>query len=91
MHNGVSLELSELSDRYQALLVVVFDLMLRYAYLFLELENPLDGAAMVGIDEVDLHLHPRWQRSVVAQFDGPIPEDAVRADYALAHSGAGGD
>ena len=73
VRNGVSLEFSELSDGYQALLVVVIDLMLRYAYLFLDLTNPLDGAALVGIDEVDLHLHPRWQRSVVSQLTKLFP------------------
>ena len=73
VRNGVSLEFSELSDGYQALLVVVIDLMLRYAYLFLDLANPLDGAALVGIDEVDLHLHPRWQRSVVSQLTKLFP------------------
>jgi hypothetical protein len=37
------------------------------------LENPLDGTATVGIDEVDLHLHPRWQRTVVLQLAELFP------------------
>jgi hypothetical protein len=72
VRNGVALELSELSDGYQALLVVIFDLMLRYAYLF-QIKNPLEGQALVGIDEVDLHLHPRWQRKVAAQLTELFP------------------
>jgi hypothetical protein len=39
------------------LLVIVLDLMLRYAYLFVE-GDPLAGRALVGIDEIDLQLHP---------------------------------
>jgi len=74
VRDGLPLELSELSDGYQALLVVIFDLMLRYPYLFASLENPLEGEALVGIDEVDLHLHPRWQRNVVSQLTDLFPK-----------------
>jgi hypothetical protein len=73
LRRGLPLEFRELSDGYQALLVILFDLMLRYPYLFPELENPLDGTATVGIDEVDLHLHPRWQRTVVLQLAELFP------------------
>ncbi len=73
VRHGVALELRELSDGYQALLVIIFDLLLRYAYLFPSLPNPLEGEAVVAIDEVDLHLHPRWQRTVVAQLTDLFP------------------
>jgi energy-coupling factor transporter ATP-binding protein EcfA2 len=68
VRHGVRLELRELSDGYQAILVVIFDLVLRYFFLFPSLEDPLLGDATVAIDEVDLHLHPRWQRTVVGQL-----------------------
>lgn len=68
VRNGLPLELRELSDGYQSILVIVLDLILRYFYLFPSLENPLEAKAVVGIDEVDLHLHPRWQRTVVRQL-----------------------
>jgi predicted ATP-binding protein involved in virulence len=73
VRNGLRLELRELSDGYQALLVIIFDLMLRYAYLFPGLENPLEGEATVAIDEVDLHLHPHWQRTAVVQLAELFP------------------
>jgi hypothetical protein len=72
MRYGVPLELTQLSDGYQAILVIVLDLMLRYAYLFIE-GDPLAGRALVGIDEIDLHLHPRWQRTVLAQLTDLFP------------------
>ncbi len=72
IRNGVALELTQLSDGYQALLVVILDLMLRYQYLFFE-GNPLDGRALVGIDEIDLHLHPQWQRTVLPQLTKLFP------------------
>ena len=68
LRHGLHLELGELSDGYQALLVIIFDLILRYAFLFPQLDKPLEGAATVVIDEVDLHLHPRWQRTVIQQL-----------------------
>ena len=67
IRNGVPLDIAELSDGYQAMLVVVLDLMLRYYYLFFE-GDPMEGSALVGIDEIDLHLHPRWQRTVLPQL-----------------------
>jgi energy-coupling factor transporter ATP-binding protein EcfA2 len=73
VRNGLPLELRELSDGYQSTLVIVFDLILRYTYRFPNLENPLEGEATVGIDEVDLHLHPRWQRTVVRQLANLFP------------------
>jgi hypothetical protein len=72
IRNGVALELTQLSDGYQAILVIVLDLMLRYAYLFFE-GDPLAGRALVGIDEIDLHLHPRWQRTVLPQLTALFP------------------
>lgn len=30
--------------------------------------NPLDGKGVVLIDEVDLHLHPKWQRAIVSKL-----------------------
>jgi hypothetical protein len=72
IRNGIALEIEELSDGYQAVLAIVLDLMMRYAYLFLE-GDPLDGSALVGIDEVDLHLHPRWQRTVLPHLTNLFP------------------
>ncbi len=74
VRRGVKLELRELSDGYQAVLVIVFNLILRYAWLFSQLDDPMRGEALVIIDELDLHLHPRWQRGVVAQLAHLFPE-----------------
>jgi hypothetical protein len=73
IRRGVRLGINELSDGYQAMLVILFDLILRYAYLFPTLEKPLEGTATVIIDEVDLHLHVRWQRTVLHQLTTLFP------------------
>jgi len=72
VRNGLALELAHLSDGYQAMLAIVLDLMLRYAYLFFE-GDPLAGEALVGIDEIDLHLHPKWQRTVLTHLTDLFP------------------
>ncbi len=74
IRDGVETEFRELSDGYQSILSIVFDLILRYTYIFPGLDNPLLGPATVVIDEVDLHLHPRWQRQVVRQLRRLFPE-----------------
>lgn len=71
---GMQLELRELSDGYQSILVIVFDLILRLMHFFPTLADPLQGPAIVVVDEVDLHLHPRWQRAVVGQLARLFPE-----------------
>jgi predicted ATP-binding protein involved in virulence len=70
---GMDLPLRDLSDGYQAMLVIILDLVIRYVYLS-PLEEPMRRAATVVIDEVDLHLHPRWQRRVVGQLTKLFPE-----------------
>ena len=37
------------------------------------LENPLHGDGVILIDEVDLHLHPKWQRTVIARLIRTFP------------------
>lgn len=73
LRQGRQDELRELSDGYQSILSIIFDLAFRYMYLFPVAENPLAGEAIVVIDEVDLHLHPRWQRYVVQQLSQLFP------------------
>ncbi|WP_438023328.1 AAA family ATPase [Sorangium sp. So ce233] len=71
--SGVVLSITELSDGYRAMLSVVLDLAIRYAQLFSALDDPLAGEAMVAIDEVDLNLHPRWQRRIIDQLTDLFP------------------
>jgi hypothetical protein len=66
--------LRELSDGYQAMLVIILDLVLRFTFMEPALAEPRERAATVLIDEVDLHLHPRWQRRVVRQLTRLFPK-----------------
>ena len=66
--NGETLDLMQLSDGYKTLLGLVIDLSIRMGLANAHLEDPLSAEAVVMIDEVDLHLHPSWQRRVIADL-----------------------
>ncbi|HEU4404115.1 MAG TPA: AAA family ATPase [Polyangiaceae bacterium] len=70
---GLHLTLAELSDGYRAMLSVVLDLAISYSQLFAHRDDPLAGQATVVIDEVDLNLHPRWQRRIIDQLTQLFP------------------
>jgi predicted ATP-binding protein involved in virulence len=62
---GQRLGLDQLSDGYKTMLALVIDLASRFARANPQLDNPLDVQGVVLIDEVDLHVHPAWQRRVL--------------------------
>ncbi|MCC5865209.1 MAG: AAA family ATPase [Wenzhouxiangella sp.] len=64
--SGQPLFLEQLSDGERGLLALVFDLTRRLAIANPASENPIaEGVALVLIDEIELHLHPSWQRRVL--------------------------
>ena len=56
--------LAGLSLGYQTMFALTVDLAWRLIEAFPESNEPLYENAIVLIDEVDLHLHPQWQRSL---------------------------
>lgn len=70
---GEWLNIAQLSDGYQTLLGLVIDLSSRMAMANPHLDDPLAAEAVVMIDEVDLHLHPEWQRRVLGDLLATFP------------------
>ena len=63
IHKGATLlNINQLSSGEKTLLSLVADLAQRLAIANPHRDNPLMGNGVVLIDEIDLHLHPRWQR-----------------------------
>ncbi|MGI6657191.1 MAG: AAA family ATPase [Desulfobulbus sp.] len=61
--------LHQLSDGERGLLALVFDLTRRLAIANPESDNPIaEGVALVLVDEIELHLHPKWQREVLGRL-----------------------
>jgi predicted ATP-binding protein involved in virulence len=71
--NGHSLKIEQLSDGEKMLLLVVSDLARRLSIANPGLSNALQGRGIVLIDEIDLHLHPQWQREVIPALTRTFP------------------
>lgn len=72
--NGTTLNLNQLSDGERGVISMVLDLARRLSQANPNLENPLTkGTAIVLIDELDLHLHPKWQRTIVDNLTHTFP------------------
>jgi hypothetical protein len=65
--------LRELSVGYQTMVAWVVDLASRMFEAYPDSDNPLAEAAVVLVDEIDLHLHPRWQREITSYLDDLFP------------------
>ncbi len=65
--------LSSLSMGYTTMLAWAVDLAIRMLEKFPESDAPLEEAAVVIIDEIDLHLHPKWQRGIRKQLTSHFP------------------
>ncbi|HHY0819055.1 TPA: AAA family ATPase, partial [Klebsiella pneumoniae] len=61
----VKLTLEQLSDGYRNMVSLTIDLVRRAYLLNPTSNNPLAVNGIVLIDEVELHLHPRWQQKVL--------------------------
>ena len=66
-------ELAQLSDGYRNLLALVLDFARRLAQANPTLPNPLEAPGILLIDEIELHLHPRWQQKVIPALRAAFP------------------
>jgi predicted ATP-binding protein involved in virulence len=71
--NGVRLTVNQLSDGEKCLMAMVGDLARRMAIANPLHNNPLEGEGIILIDEIDLHLHPKWQRMVIPKLGDVFP------------------
>jgi predicted ATP-binding protein involved in virulence len=71
--DGMELIVNQLSDGEKCTLALVGDLARRMALAAPSAPNPLEVPAIVMIDEVDLHMHPGWQRNVVPSLQETFP------------------
>ncbi len=69
----VLLSLYQLSDGYQGMMALTMDLIRRAFYLNPNAEDPLSVEGIVLIDEIELHLHPRWQQNILKDLTDLFP------------------
>ncbi|WP_439598921.1 AAA family ATPase [Falsiroseomonas sp.] len=71
------LPLSALSDGYQAMAAWCGDLLWQITENFQDYSNPLAARGLLLVDEIDLHLHPVWQRRLVDFIKQTLPNVQV--------------
>jgi predicted ATP-binding protein involved in virulence len=54
-------------------MALVGDIARRLAMMNPKLDNPLLGKGIILIDEIDMHLHPQWQRSIIQRLQTTFP------------------
>jgi predicted ATPase len=72
-HRGFSVPFGALSDGYQAYVGWVADLAYHLASVAPSKGELWDYPGIVLIDEIDLHLHPEWQRRVIEMVAKALP------------------
>ncbi len=69
-----TIEVGQLSDGERGTLALVLDLTRRLAQANPSIVDPALGAeGVVLIDEIDLHLHPKWQRRIAQNLIATFP------------------
>ncbi|AEH63591.1 AAA family ATPase [Zymomonas mobilis] len=70
---GVHLNLLQLSGGEKCMLALIGDIARRLVLANPSMDNPLKGKAIILIDEIDLHLHPRWQKNIIERLNSTFP------------------
>jgi hypothetical protein len=85
--------LRQLGHGYRTLVAWMVDLASRLVDRYADLPNPLAGPAVVLVDEIDLHLHPAWQRMLPGHLAKCFPnaQFIVTAHSPLVVQAAGAD
>lgn len=78
--NGADLiPLHLLSDGYQNITAWIGDLLYRVTQTFEDYKTPLKARGLLLVDEVDLHLHPKWQRILLDYIRKKLPNFQIVA------------
>ncbi|MEI8019223.1 MAG: AAA family ATPase [Schlesneria sp.] len=78
-----NVRLNQLGFGYQSLISWVVDFAARLFKAYPHSPNPLAEPAVCLVDEIDLHLHPSWQRKVMSYLSERFPNTQF---IATAHS-----
>lgn len=71
--NGCKISVSQLSQGEKTMLSLVCDISLRLISANNKSDQPFDGNGIVIIDEIDLHLHPVWQQTILLRLKETFP------------------
>lgn len=71
--SGKEIRVDMLSDGEKCTLALLGDLARRLILANPSAENPLEGEGIVLIDEIELHMHPTWQRRILHVLNEVFP------------------
>jgi energy-coupling factor transporter ATP-binding protein EcfA2 len=82
-----------LSDGFRSVIALAGDLIWRLLQAFPALDDPTQASGVVLIDELDIHLHPSWQREIAGWLQQVFPnlQFFVATHSPLVAAGAGQD
>ncbi len=90
---GIKVSTTGLSDGYRSVLALMGDLIWRLLDHFPDSTDPLKEEGVVLIDELDIHLHPVWQRNIPMLLREQFPniQFIVATHSPMITAGAGND
>lgn len=71
--HGQEFDIGQLSDGEKNLIALIGDIARRLTIGNPKSEDPLKESGIILIDEIDLHLHPKWQRIVAEKINEVFP------------------
>jgi hypothetical protein len=63
-----------LSDGFRSVIALAGDLIWRLMQSFPDMEDPTQAKGVVLVDELDIHLHPIWQRDIALWLSKTFPK-----------------
>jgi len=90
---GSKVPISGLSEGYKSILALFGDLVWRMIQAFPTSDKPTEEEGVVLIDELDIHLHPKWQREIPEMLRKAFPniQFIVATHSPIIAAGAGAD
>ncbi|MEM8937948.1 MAG: AAA family ATPase [Bacteroidota bacterium] len=70
---GTRLNFDQLSEGYKSIIIFISDLLFRLKQNQPDIKNVKDLYGIVLVDEIDLHLHPKWQRVLIKKLRNLLP------------------
>ena len=67
------IRIEQMSDGYKIMTAMVADIASRMAEANPDMDDQLLTGGIVLIDEIDLHLHPKWQRTIIDSLTRTFP------------------
>ncbi|MDY6782867.1 MAG: AAA family ATPase, partial [Cyanobacteriota bacterium] len=91
--NGQCVPTVSLSDGFRSAIALAGDLIWRLLQAFPDLDDPTQASGVVLVDELDIHLHPSWQRQIAGWLKNVFPnlQFFVATHSPLVAAGAGQD